>query len=228
MRASFKLLSAVAMGLALQALSLRAEFLYVSNVNGQTISAHKIAENGALKPLAGSPFPAARGPDAVVVDGHFAYVANLESNTVSTFLISENGALKPIGSPVPAGNEPVSPAVDFLSPFLYVANVADGTVSAYSIGPNEALTPVAGSPFPGQGTFASSLAVDPFSRSVYVTNSISNSSSETVSAYSINPTTGALTPVADRHSPGNSCGSGPLGPVRLRGKRRKHLGLPYR
>ena len=92
--------------------------------------------------------------------------------------------------------------MDFLSPFLYMANVVDGTVSAYSIGPNGALTPVAGSPFPGQGTLASSLAVDPFSRSVYVTNSISNSSSETVSAYSINPTTGALTPVAGSPFPG--------------------------
>jgi 6-phosphogluconolactonase len=83
-----------------------------------------------------------------------------------------------------------------------VANEVDSTVSAYRIAENGALSPVIGSPFAGQGTFATSLAVDPFSRSVYVTNTIANPQSEIVSAYSINPTTGALTPVAGSPFPG--------------------------
>jgi 6-phosphogluconolactonase len=78
--------------------------------------------------------------------------------------------------------------VDPLSRFVYVAE-GSNNVTAFHIGPTGALTPVPGSPF--LTGVPSSVAVDPFSGSVYVPNS----SSRTVSAFHINPTTGALTPV---------------------------------
>jgi hypothetical protein len=97
LRACLKLWSALAIVSALLAGPLRAEFLYVSNVNGNSISAYQILKNGALRPIAGSPFPAAGGPAAVAVDfcGQFAYVANANSNNVSAFRITERGRSNP-------------------------------------------------------------------------------------------------------------------------------------
>ena len=51
----------MAVGLVLLTASIRAEFAYVANlVSG--VSAFSIVKNGALKPVAGSPFPAGQGP----------------------------------------------------------------------------------------------------------------------------------------------------------------------
>jgi 6-phosphogluconolactonase len=98
--------------------------------------------------------------------GKFAYVANAGSNNVS-------------------GNGFVS-----------------GNVSAYTIDPGTgALTPIAGSPFPA-GVAPSSVAVDPSGKFAYVANAGSHNVSGhgfvsgNVSAYTIDPSTGALTPIA--------------------------------
>jgi 6-phosphogluconolactonase len=157
-RACFKLWSVVAIGFALLAGSLRAEFVYVANGDGN-ISAYRIGEEGILTPVAGSPFPAGNDPVSIVATplSKFVYVANSFSNNISAYRIGENGALKPLaGSPFPLGAG--SMTVDFLGRFLYVA--AGNTVSAYHIGKDGALTAVPGSPFPA-GFSAVSVAVDP-------------------------------------------------------------------
>ena len=106
MRACFKLWSVVAVGLAVLSASLRAEFVYVANAGSNNVSAYRIAESGALTPVAGSPFPAGSDPRSLAVDlfGLFVYVANAASNNVSAYSIGPNGALTPVaGSPFPAG-----------------------------------------------------------------------------------------------------------------------------
>ena len=65
MKACFKLWSVVAVGLALLPASLRAEFVYVANFLSNNVSAYRIGENGALTPVAGSPFPAGNEPISV-------------------------------------------------------------------------------------------------------------------------------------------------------------------
>ena len=89
MRACFKLWSVVAVGLAFLSASLRAEFVYVANAGSNNVSAYRIAENGALTPVAGSPFPAGSDPRCLAVDlfGLFVYVANAASNNVSAYSI---------------------------------------------------------------------------------------------------------------------------------------------
>jgi 6-phosphogluconolactonase len=67
MRARIKLWSALAIGFALLAGSLRAEFVYVANFFSNNISAYRIGENGALTAVAGSPFPAGSRPISVAV-----------------------------------------------------------------------------------------------------------------------------------------------------------------
>jgi DNA-binding beta-propeller fold protein YncE len=149
----------------------------------------------------------------VTVDprGQFAYVANASSNNVSAYTINgTTGALTPIpGSPFPTGLNPYSVTVDPTGQFAYVANANSNNVSAYTInGTTGALTPVAGSPFPA-GSFPFSVTVDPMSQFAYVANctSINCSANSNVSAYTINGTTGALTPVAGSPFP---AGSGPI------------------
>jgi 6-phosphogluconolactonase len=89
-------------------------FLYVANYASANVSAFRVGENGALKPVPGSPFAAGSNPISVAValSGRFAYVANDLSNNVSAYRIGENGVLTPVpGSPFPAGFEPDSVAV---------------------------------------------------------------------------------------------------------------------
>ena len=68
LRACFKLWSVVTIGLGLLAPSLRAEFVFVANADSNTVSAYRIGDNGALKSVVGSPFPAGNNPSSVAVD----------------------------------------------------------------------------------------------------------------------------------------------------------------
>jgi 6-phosphogluconolactonase (cycloisomerase 2 family) len=89
---------------------------YVTNILSNNVWGYRIdPTTGALKPIAGSTFPAGRGPQSVAVDrsGTFAYMANLNGDNVSGYTINpDTGALKAIaGSPFAAGDGPYSVAV---------------------------------------------------------------------------------------------------------------------
>jgi DNA-binding beta-propeller fold protein YncE len=99
-----------------------------------------------------------------------------------------------------AGSGPFSVAVDPSGRFAYVANQGDGTVSAYTIDSTTgALTQLGNSPFLA-GRAPVSVAVDPSGKFAYVANecvSSNDCSSGTVSAYTIDSTTGALTQLSN-------------------------------
>jgi 6-phosphogluconolactonase (cycloisomerase 2 family) len=104
----------VGISFALMAGSLQAEFAYVANDGSNNISAYHIAENGALTPVAGSPFIAGSAPRSVAVDllGRFVYVANFSSSDISAYRIAPNGALTAVsGSPFTGVGYPASVAV---------------------------------------------------------------------------------------------------------------------
>jgi len=65
MRYCTKLLPVVAIGLALLAQPLRGEVLYMANGGGNNVSAYRIAANGTLTLVTGSPFSAGKGPVSV-------------------------------------------------------------------------------------------------------------------------------------------------------------------
>ena len=94
--------------------------------------------------------------------------------------------------------------------FAYVVNVYSNNVSAYAIdASNGALTQVQGSPFAaGYGPYG--VAIDPSGKFAYVANNgtISGHYTGNVSAFAINPRSGALTPVSG--SP-FAAGKNPLG-----------------
>jgi DNA-binding beta-propeller fold protein YncE len=76
-----------------------------------------------------------------------------------------------------------------------VAHGASNGVFGYTINPTTgALTAISGSPF-ATGTNPGSVAVDATGKFAYVTNGL-GLLSNTVSGYTINPTTGALTPIS--------------------------------
>jgi DNA-binding beta-propeller fold protein YncE len=83
------------------------------------------------------------------ISKQFAYVANQASNNVSAYTINAaTGELTAIGSPVAAGTNPYSIAIDPRSKFAYVANQASNNVSAYTINAATGELTAIGSPVP--------------------------------------------------------------------------------
>jgi len=175
-------------------------FAYVTNANGNDVSAYTTSRsNGALAAISGSPFAADTTPDAVTVEAlsnpgggpTFAYVTNANSDDVSAYTISGvTGRLTAVpGSPFVAGSLPISVSVDPSARFAYVADFVSSTVTAFTINSTTGvLTPV-GTPiaFGLGGPFG--LTVHPTGRFVYVVNE-----SGTITTFSINRGTGALAP----------------------------------
>ena len=104
------------------------------------------------------------------------------------------GALSSIGAAIAAGTSPFSVSVDPSGKFAYVANTGTNNVSAYSIntttGALTALPTVRGRSGPAAMAMTrGTTAVTYTPKFAYVANYLSAN----VSAYTINPTTGALT-----------------------------------
>ncbi len=169
-------------------------FAYVAN-SSDTLSAYSIdSSTGALSLITGSPFATGDIPSAVTVDptGRFLYNANLNTDNISAFTIdATTGALSPIGT-IAAGDAPNSIAVDPSARFVYVANngFLSNNVSAYTVDPmTGGLSNISGSPF-SAGSGPISISVDPLGEYVYVVNR----STQNVTPYTIDQSTGALTP----------------------------------
>jgi 6-phosphogluconolactonase len=189
-------------------------FLYVSNLNDSAggISAYAInQQNGALSPVLGSPFPTGApgsfpGPSAMVVsaDSNFLYVALAgtanANNQIAAFSIDPTtGSLTALPqSPFTTGNDPLQmayvPVTANAQGFLYTANVQDGTISAFTADDTTGvLTLVNGSPYTsGKSVWGlSQILTSSGNFFLYA----ADPQAETVTAYSINPNTGALTPI---------------------------------
>lgn len=184
-------------------------FAYVVN-NGlnqiDSIAAYSInRSSGLLTPLAGSPYSVARLPISAAVhpNDKFLYVASAGNSPangmISVLSINQTtGALTHVGgSPFVAPTPLYQIAIDATGKFAFTANFTSPNVSAFTLDANTGVpTPVAGSPFACVGS-PISVAVDPSSRFVYVgTQGGGPNNSGAICAYTVNATTGALTPVA--------------------------------
>ncbi len=174
-------------------------YAYVANTVDNALSIYKVsAGTGKLEQLTTSGTMSVLpsiSPTLVAVDpsNRFAYVANSGSHDVSAYSINmSTGALTFIGS-APAGLNPISVAVAPSGRFLYVAN-QNGGVSAFRINATTgALTSVGPDVAAGGEPF--SVIVDPTGRFVYVTSGHPANITNDVHAFSIDATTGALTPI---------------------------------
>ena len=130
----------------------------------------------------------------------FAYVANQSDNTISMYTVNATtGQLRHNGY-VLAGTGPSSVSVDRMGKFAYVANQSSNDISAYLIGTRGTLTQidcgsVAGAVCNGMnfaaGTTPQFVTVDPTGKFAYVVNQ----TTDNISAFTINATSGALLPI---------------------------------
>lgn len=190
-------------------------YVYVGNYYGDSLSGY-VADSatGALTSVPGSPFPAGTNPIWVPLDQQcrFVFTPNFASNNISAYTINAaNGQATPVaGSPFLDGNGPIYSTLDRLGQFLFVPDYNSNTLFAFSIAPGTAvLSEISGSPFSvGQGP--SDATVDPSNRFLYVANYGPSTGSEgSVSGFSIDPTTGNLTPISG--SPWDSGGTNAQG-----------------
>ncbi len=193
-------------------LSPNGKFAFSASNQGKQIYAFTInSTTGVLTPTPHSPFNTGFAvghpyPDiAVDPQSKFLYLASLNDNEVVGFSIDQTtGDLTSVGAPSPAGEG--AGAIPAFSPdgkFLYVMNqnppvgmTSGNSVSVYSINQTSgALTEVTGSPFSTGGTNPTWISFRPDGKFAYVANSNNGSSSTagTVSVFSVNTTTGALT-----------------------------------
>ena len=157
----------------------------------------------------GYEYPQNDNSEQMIADplGRFAYVANLVSNvsgpsTISMYTInSTTGVLIPTTpATVPTGWFPQTIAIDPLGRFVYTANTDDSTVSMFTINqttgvlaptkPASLSTMISGELL-SQPSF---LTVDPAGKFLYVTVSLSDGAA--VFMFTINQTTGVLTPTS--------------------------------
>ncbi len=185
------------------AVTANASFLFVANTSSNTISAFQVdPQSGTPTQVAGSPFAAGMAPEFMATDaaGKFLFVANSNSNDVSAFTIdSAKGTLSAVsGSPFPAGSQPKGLAVVSRANLVFVANNASNDISVFKFDSmTGALTPAAGSPFKSAPT-PIGVTTDALGKFLYVTNTDLNNLSTTnsISAFSIDSATGMLTAVA--------------------------------
>ena len=195
-------------------------FVYVTNNFTGTLAAFSI-KNGVLTPLGQSPYTVGTAPSGlgIVPSGAFLYVANSGSNNVSAFAICDkvvtscatpntpDGTLTPVsGSPfsLSSGTGPVAIAADPAFNFLYVLNKGSNNVSQFSYGSGTgqltSLSPAA----VAAGVTPTSIVVISGQLGAAVGNTITNPTDyvyvtnlggSTLSAFTLNTTTGLLTPL---------------------------------
>ncbi|HXZ31683.1 MAG TPA: beta-propeller fold lactonase family protein [Terriglobales bacterium] len=214
------------------AVSASGNFLYVANNFTNSVSAFQIGSSGALTSLGASPYTAGLAPSGlgIIPSGGFLYVANSGSNNVSAYAIcdkvvtscvnpnSPDGTLTPVaGSPFSAGIGPVAIATDPNFNFLYVLDKQSSQISEYSYSPGSGVLSVLSSPAVSTGLTPFSFVViagaTGSSAGTTLTNPVdyvfvANNGASTVSAFSLNTTTGILTPVGQ---PTTIAGGNPSG-----------------
>jgi|GEM_PF-917153 len=179
------------------------EHLYVTNNGSFDVSAFTINLDGSLTLVPGSPYPVGNFPGLALVDlmHRFLYVPALSgggSTAIWGFHIDTDGSLTAVpGSPFPTPTPTTGQGAVVWEPggdFLYLTNT-NNTVSVYSISLADgsltllpALTvPTGNNPF--------KAAVDPAGGFLYVAN-LKPDNSNSISAYRINGSSGALKPVS--------------------------------
>jgi 6-phosphogluconolactonase len=165
------------------------KFLYLPD--GPQVVGYRIAVNGTLQALNGSPFSLDGGSTMVFTpSGLFAY-----SNLGTEFSVNTTtGALTQIGSVDPNGiHEDI--AINPSGSFVYILNST--SISVFAVDQSSGLlTEITGSPFDAGTTDRLwSGAVSPNGTFLFATSELTGNSAVTA-VFSINSTTGVLTPVA--------------------------------
>ena len=187
------------------------QFAYTANNGEGTISGYAIdPTSGQLTPMAGNPV-ADGGPGtqpaavSLAPNRKWAFSATNAGKQIYAFAIDPaTGALTPTphspfnNTAFVVGHQYPDIAVDPTSKFLYLASFGDNLVVGFSIDQTTGdLTPI-GTSFPAGEGAGGIPAFSPNGKFMYVMNQNPPSGSTTgnsVSGYSLDPTTGSLTPI---------------------------------
>jgi 6-phosphogluconolactonase (cycloisomerase 2 family) len=175
-------------------------YLYVTAQANTTISAYTVTQSTGALTTVGSALATGSLPSAMAVTptGSALFVANSGSSNISTYTINSDGSLTAVSGTTATGTTPAGLAVDSGGKFLFVANQGSSSISVFSIN-GTTLAAAPGSPFTTipvglsypNGTLPAAVAVSASGKFLYVANQLANF----VSAFSINSTSGALTPL---------------------------------
>jgi 6-phosphogluconolactonase (cycloisomerase 2 family) len=197
------------------------KFLYSAGTNLAAFTIN--ATTGALTAVTGSPYTLLGPSTGITIDptGKFLYASLFSATTpaILTYSLSTTtGALTKIATQGIDGNQGEalaiasgSKAVVFTPKFAYVTNDFDSTISEYTISDaNGALSPVSGSPISDKnGPF--SVVATPSGAFAYTANVVTSPNLKySISEYSVNATTGALTLVPGSPITGFGSLTGPL------------------
>jgi 6-phosphogluconolactonase len=179
------------------------QFLYLLDYSG--VYVYAINRNtGALTAVAGSPFEAGSIPTSLAFDasGNYLYVAGYSgviapvNGVISAYSVNSSGALVPLAKyAVPSDLSTIVAAGNY----LYVAGFYTNSVTVFSIGPMGELSEnVPASPF-STDTGPYGIVADPSGSVLYTANAGMPTATEatpgSISAFTIDSSTGALTPV---------------------------------
>lgn len=162
------------------------------------VSQFAIGAGGLLSPRTPATVPVDGSPHGIAVspDGKSAYITFVDS-VLEYDIDPHNGSLSPKNpASISAGVNPNGVAVSPDSESVYVTN-GIGTISQYNADPrNGALSPKDPATVPA-GPYPAEIAVNPDGKSAYVSNAYVNPTKgqgATVSQFSIDPQSGALSP----------------------------------
>jgi 6-phosphogluconolactonase (cycloisomerase 2 family) len=158
-------------------------YLFAQNLDSETTSEFQIAVDGTI-----TTGPAMSFGFFSMAFTHFGQLAVVENTAgVSSYSVSSSGDFALINT-VPAGNTPGSVAFDSSGRFVYVASESDSTISEYTISASGVLAPLQTNNTVSSGWLPFAVATSPggFLYSV-------DYGAGTITEYSIDATTGALT-----------------------------------
>jgi len=172
-------------------------YLYVGSADSPagTVEGYSV-DAGALSALSGSPYASGNVPYSLALDpaDKFLYAPNVNDGRVSEYTLVSGAPSGLIYSPTLAS--PYAVAVHPTGPYVYITdNGVNGggtanTVEEYTYDASSGMLTPENSY--NVGLTPQGIAIDPTGSFLYV----SNSGDGTVSAFTINPTTGALTAIA--------------------------------
>lgn len=198
------------------ALDQNGNFLFVAEQGSNDIRVFSVGTGGALSQVSTTPLGGPPIDLVMPLSGNFLYVTVPAFSDVFAFAVS-SGALTPVpGSPFHISLGVATPGINQTGTFLYVPNPASGTISGFSVAANGALSQLITSPYidcsgtcttlPATPPVPVAAVVDSSGRFLYVANSSSGGSSTGLAQFSIDGSTGALTPLT---ATGPSAGTNP-------------------
>lgn len=190
-----------------------------------------VSGNGALAPILQGPVKANVAPQSVASDkgGYRLYVGDYDSGDIFAYFIDRsNGSLTPVpGDPFPVDRTVSAVAVHPSGKLIFAAreelHPGDG-VAVFQLQSDGSLLPAAGSPYATQ-IGPQALVVDPSGKYLYVAEQTGPQESY-IEAFSINGTSGALTPLPGSPfhiSIPNNCAAGAASPFDIIDSAGKYL-----